>query len=197
VARFRNGLKTVLLLGALSALILLIGRTFGGTTGLLIAGVIALVVNGVSKPSGPICCGTTSRRIGATCFPAFRRPRSSEVETARRPSPFRRSSKDLSMPCTTIRIPTPAFPNSLGMVSAMHSLARQLTVRPFVPARDVAQTRGSRRGWRPGWWARCRPRFRRPGCGGVTTTVAGSCSCSTTSKARFQPRRGARSSSRR
>jgi heat shock protein HtpX len=46
--RFRNGLKTAVLLGGLSALILLIGRTLGGTTGLLIAGVIALAMNGVS-----------------------------------------------------------------------------------------------------------------------------------------------------
>jgi heat shock protein HtpX len=44
----RNGLKTALLLGALSALILLIGQALGGTTGLLIAGVVALVMNGVS-----------------------------------------------------------------------------------------------------------------------------------------------------
>jgi heat shock protein HtpX len=48
VTRFRNGLKTALLLGALSALILLIGRILGGTTGLLIAAVIALGLNGVS-----------------------------------------------------------------------------------------------------------------------------------------------------
>jgi heat shock protein HtpX len=46
--RFRNALKTAVLLGGLSALILPIGRTLGGTTGLLIAGVIALAMNGVS-----------------------------------------------------------------------------------------------------------------------------------------------------
>jgi heat shock protein HtpX len=44
----RNGLKTALLLGGLSALILLIGQALGGTTGLLIAGVVALVTNGMS-----------------------------------------------------------------------------------------------------------------------------------------------------
>jgi heat shock protein HtpX len=43
-----NALKTALLLGALSALILLIGRWLGGTTGLLIAGLVALGINGVS-----------------------------------------------------------------------------------------------------------------------------------------------------
>ncbi len=40
--------QTALLLGGLSALILLIGQALGGTTGLLIAGVEALVINGVS-----------------------------------------------------------------------------------------------------------------------------------------------------
>jgi heat shock protein HtpX len=43
-----NALKTALLLGTLSALILLIGRWLGGTTGLLIAGLVALIINGVS-----------------------------------------------------------------------------------------------------------------------------------------------------
>ena len=43
-----NGLKTAFLLGGLSALILLIGQALGGTTGLLIAGVVALGMNGVS-----------------------------------------------------------------------------------------------------------------------------------------------------
>ena len=43
-----NALKTALLLGALSALILLIGRLLGGTTGLLIAGLVALGINGLS-----------------------------------------------------------------------------------------------------------------------------------------------------
>ena len=41
-----NGLRTAVLLGALSALILFAGRIIGGTTGLLIALVIALAVNG-------------------------------------------------------------------------------------------------------------------------------------------------------
>ena len=44
----RNALKTALLLGALSALILLVGRALGGTTGLLIAGLVALGLNGVA-----------------------------------------------------------------------------------------------------------------------------------------------------
>lgn len=44
----RNTLKTALLLGALSALILLVGRALGGTTGLLIAGLVALGLNGVA-----------------------------------------------------------------------------------------------------------------------------------------------------
>jgi hypothetical protein len=48
MSRLGNGLKTALLLGGLSALILLIGQALGGTTGLLIAGVIALGMNGVS-----------------------------------------------------------------------------------------------------------------------------------------------------
>jgi heat shock protein HtpX len=48
MSRLHNGLKTALLLGALSALILLIGQALGGTTGLLIAGLVALGMNGVS-----------------------------------------------------------------------------------------------------------------------------------------------------
>ncbi|MDQ3827163.1 MAG: M48 family metalloprotease [Actinomycetota bacterium] len=48
MSRLGNGLKTALLLGGLSALILLIGQALGGTTGLLIAGVVALGMNGVS-----------------------------------------------------------------------------------------------------------------------------------------------------
>ena len=43
-----NGLKTAMLLGLLSALILVAGQAFGGSTGLLIALVIALGVNGYS-----------------------------------------------------------------------------------------------------------------------------------------------------
>ncbi|NUS72022.1 MAG: zinc metalloprotease HtpX [Corynebacteriales bacterium] len=46
--RFRNGLKTAVLLAALSALIILIGGVIGGRTGILIATVIALLMNGVS-----------------------------------------------------------------------------------------------------------------------------------------------------
>lgn len=41
-----NGLKTALLLGLLSAFILLLGQWLGGTGGLLIAGVLALAMNG-------------------------------------------------------------------------------------------------------------------------------------------------------
>ncbi|PVZ15018.1 heat shock protein HtpX [Actinomycetospora cinnamomea] len=43
-----NGLKTAVLLGGLSALILLAGQWIGGTTGLLVAGLIALAMNGFS-----------------------------------------------------------------------------------------------------------------------------------------------------
>ncbi len=43
-----NGLKTAMLLGLLSALILFAGQAFGGSTGLLIALLIALAVNGYS-----------------------------------------------------------------------------------------------------------------------------------------------------
>jgi heat shock protein HtpX len=43
-----NGLRTAVLLGALSALILVAGRIFGGSTGLLIALFVALGVNGFS-----------------------------------------------------------------------------------------------------------------------------------------------------
>jgi heat shock protein HtpX len=46
--RYQNGLKTAVLLGALSALILFAGQLFGGASGLTIAFVIALGVNGVS-----------------------------------------------------------------------------------------------------------------------------------------------------
>ncbi|MCA1675433.1 MAG: protease HtpX, partial [Actinobacteria bacterium] len=41
-----NGLKTALLLGALSALVVVIGGLIGGTTGILIALVLALGMNG-------------------------------------------------------------------------------------------------------------------------------------------------------
>jgi len=47
VHRYLNGLKTAALLGLLSALILVIGYSFGGSTGLFIAGFIALAMNGV------------------------------------------------------------------------------------------------------------------------------------------------------
>lgn len=43
-----NGLKTAVLLGGLSALILLTGQWLGGTTGLVVAALIALAVNGFS-----------------------------------------------------------------------------------------------------------------------------------------------------
>src|SRR5690606_3495954 len=43
--RHRNGLKTAVLLGALSALVIAIGYAFGGSTGVIIAGVVAVGVN--------------------------------------------------------------------------------------------------------------------------------------------------------
>jgi heat shock protein HtpX len=46
--RYLNGVKTAALLGLLSAIILGIGYYFGGSGGLIIAGIIALVMNGVS-----------------------------------------------------------------------------------------------------------------------------------------------------
>ncbi len=46
--KHHNGLRTAVLLGLLSALILVAGRIFGGTQGLLIALVIALGINGFS-----------------------------------------------------------------------------------------------------------------------------------------------------
>lgn len=45
---WRNGFKTAVLLGGLSALILLAGQALGGAVGLVIAAVIALGMNGVS-----------------------------------------------------------------------------------------------------------------------------------------------------
>ncbi|MBA3489465.1 MAG: zinc metalloprotease HtpX [Longispora sp.] len=44
----RNGLKTAVLLGLMTSIILAVGVWFGGTNGLLIAGAIALIMNGVS-----------------------------------------------------------------------------------------------------------------------------------------------------
>jgi heat shock protein HtpX len=44
----RNTAKTALLLGLLSALILLAGQALGGTGGLLAAGVLAIAVNGAA-----------------------------------------------------------------------------------------------------------------------------------------------------
>ena len=46
--RYVNGLKTALLLGLLSALIISAGYLLGGSTGVVIAAVIAVVINGVS-----------------------------------------------------------------------------------------------------------------------------------------------------
>ena len=46
--RSYNGLKTAALLGLLTSIILLIGWAFGGSTGLIIAFVVALAMNGVS-----------------------------------------------------------------------------------------------------------------------------------------------------
>ena len=46
--RYLNGVKTAALLGLLSAIILGIGYYFGGSGGLIIAGIIALLMNGVS-----------------------------------------------------------------------------------------------------------------------------------------------------
>ncbi|HEY2795802.1 MAG TPA: M48 family metalloprotease, partial [Micromonosporaceae bacterium] len=48
VYRSHNGIKTAALLGLLSGIILLIGWGFGGSTGLIIAFVIALGMNAVS-----------------------------------------------------------------------------------------------------------------------------------------------------
>jgi heat shock protein HtpX len=48
VHRHRNGLKTAALLGLLTALILAVGYWFGGSSGLVIAVVISLVMNGVT-----------------------------------------------------------------------------------------------------------------------------------------------------
>jgi heat shock protein HtpX len=41
-----NAFKTAVLLGAPSALILLVGRLLAGTTGLVIAGIVAFAMNG-------------------------------------------------------------------------------------------------------------------------------------------------------
>jgi len=46
--RYLNGLKTAMLLGLLSGLIIAVGYWFGGGTGVIIAAAIALVMNGVS-----------------------------------------------------------------------------------------------------------------------------------------------------
>ena len=45
--KYRNGLKTVILMGALSALILVAGTLIGGRSGLQIAFIFALVTNGI------------------------------------------------------------------------------------------------------------------------------------------------------
>ncbi|WP_018347734.1 zinc metalloprotease HtpX [Longispora albida] len=44
----KNGLKTAVLLGALTGMIILVGAWLGGTRGILIAGVVSLVMNGVT-----------------------------------------------------------------------------------------------------------------------------------------------------
>ncbi|WP_026924292.1 zinc metalloprotease HtpX [Glycomyces arizonensis] len=43
--KHRNGLKTAVLLGALTALVIAIGYAFGGSTGVIIAGIIAVGIN--------------------------------------------------------------------------------------------------------------------------------------------------------
>ncbi len=43
-----NGIKTAVLIAAMSGMILLVGLWIGGTTGLTLALLIALVVNGVA-----------------------------------------------------------------------------------------------------------------------------------------------------
>jgi len=48
VHRHLNGVKTALLLGLLTSLILVVGWAFGGSTGLVIAAGLSLVMNGVS-----------------------------------------------------------------------------------------------------------------------------------------------------
>ena len=46
--RYRNGLKTALLLGVLSALIIAVGYWIGGSTGLIVAAVVAIGMNAFS-----------------------------------------------------------------------------------------------------------------------------------------------------
>ena len=56
--RFANGMKTAFLLGLMGALILVVGYWLGGTTGLVIALVIAIGINGFSY--------WNSGKVGAT-----------------------------------------------------------------------------------------------------------------------------------
>ena len=46
--RHYNGVRTAALLGLLTALILLVGYWFGGSTGLVVAVLLSLAVNGIS-----------------------------------------------------------------------------------------------------------------------------------------------------
>ena len=63
--RFANGMKTAFLLGLMGALILVVGYWLGGTTGLVIALVIAIGINGFSYwNSGKLAITRDARASG-------------------------------------------------------------------------------------------------------------------------------------
>ena len=87
--RHVNGLKTVLLLGALSALVVVIGGLIGGTTGILIALVLALGMNGYAyfKSDTLALRAMRARPVSEAEQPAMYRIVRELATTARQPMP--------------------------------------------------------------------------------------------------------------
>lgn len=84
-----NGVRTTVLLVALSALIVLVGGALGGTTGLFIAVVIALVTNGIAYFAGDriALSAMRARQVSEVEQPAIYRIVRELSTTARRPMP--------------------------------------------------------------------------------------------------------------
>jgi heat shock protein HtpX len=84
-----NGVRTTVLLVALSALIVLVGGALGGSTGLFIAVVIALVTNGVAYFAGDriALSAMRARQVSEVEQPAIYQIVRELSTTARRPMP--------------------------------------------------------------------------------------------------------------
>jgi heat shock protein HtpX len=89
VHRHFNGLKTAALLGLLTGLILAVGWFFGGSTGLVIAFVVALIMNGVSYFFSDKLAlrAMHARPVGEAEFPALYAMVRELSQAARQPMP--------------------------------------------------------------------------------------------------------------